>query len=61
MPSRPFAEIIHMLGTGEKVEFLSVAVEMAQGGAIGIMIDAPYWRPDLPPSIGKATDAVKCA
>jgi hypothetical protein len=35
------------LGTGEQ-GFLSEAIEMAYRGAIGIMIDAPYWRPDLP-------------
>jgi hypothetical protein len=31
---------------------------MAQGGAIGIMIDAPYWRPDVPPpSKGKEAES----
>lgn len=46
----PFAAIVYMhWGQGNKSEFLSEAVEMAQRGAIGIMIDAPYWRPDVPP------------
>lgn len=45
-----FAAIVYMhWGQGNKGEFLSEAVEMAQRGAIGIMIDAPYWRPDVPP------------
>jgi hypothetical protein len=54
----PFAAIIYMhWGQGNKGEFLSEAVEMAKGRAIGIMIDAPYWRPDLPPpSKGKETE-----
>jgi dienelactone hydrolase len=46
----PFPAIVYMhWGQGNKEEFLSEAVEMAQRGAIGIMIDAPYWRPDVPP------------
>lgn len=47
----PFAAIIYMhWGQGNKSEFLSEAVAHAyMGGAIGIMIDAPYWRPDVPP------------
>ncbi len=46
----PFPAIVYMhWGQGNKGEFLSEAVEMAQRGAIGIMIDAPYWRPDVPP------------
>lgn len=46
----PFAAIIYMhWGQGNKDEFLSEAVEMAHQGANGIMIDAPYWRPDVPP------------
>src|SRR5215469_1741247 len=46
----PFAAIVYMhWGQGNRGEFLSEAVEMAQRGAIGIMIDAPYWRPDVPP------------
>ena len=46
----PFPAIVYMhWGQGNKGEFLSEAVEMAQRGAIGIMIDAPYWRADVPP------------
>lgn len=46
----PSAAIVYMhWGQGNKGEFLSEAVEMAQSGAIGIMIDAPYWRPGVPP------------
>jgi hypothetical protein len=46
----PFPAIIYVhWGQGNKGEFLSEAVEMAQRGAIGIMIDPPYWRPDVPP------------
>ena len=48
----PFAAIVYMhWGQGNRGEFLSEAVEMAQRGAIGIMIDAPYWRPDVPPPV----------
>jgi dienelactone hydrolase len=44
-----FAGIVYMhWGQGNKGEFLSEAIEMAYHGAIGIMIDAPYWRPDVP-------------
>ena len=47
----PFAAIIYMhWGQGNRGEFLSEAVNLAVNGhAIGIMIDAPYWRPDVPP------------
>lgn len=46
----PFAAIVYMhWGQGNRGEFLSEAVEMAHRGAIGIMIDAPYWRSDVPP------------
>jgi dienelactone hydrolase len=46
----PFPAVVYMhWGQGNKGEFLSEAVEMAQLGAIGIMIDGPYWRPDVPP------------
>ena len=46
----PFPAIVYMhWGQGNKGEFLSEAVEMARRGALGIMIDAPYWRPDVPP------------
>jgi len=47
----PFAAIIYMhWGQGNKGEFVSEAVDMAARGSIGIMIDAPYWRPDVPPA-----------
>ena len=52
MPSGkgPFAAIVYMhWGQGNKGEFLSEAVDMAQRGVIGLMIDAPYLRPDVPP------------
>jgi dienelactone hydrolase len=46
----PFPAIVYMhWGQGNKSEFLSEAVAMAQRGAAGIMIDAPYWRLDVPP------------
>ena len=47
----PFAAIVYMhWGQGNRGEFLSEAVNLAvTGHAIGIMIDAPYWRPDVPP------------
>lgn len=54
-----FAAVVYMhWGQGNKTEFLSEAVKMAQRGAIGIMIDAPYWRPDVPPPAkGKEAEA----
>jgi len=46
----PFAAIVYMhWGQGNKGEFLSEAVEMSHRGVIGVMIDAPYWRPEVPP------------
>jgi dienelactone hydrolase len=46
----PFPAIVYMhWGQGNRGEFLSEAVEMARRGAVGIMIDALYWRPDVPP------------
>src|SRR5215469_13334231 len=45
-----FPAIVYMhWGQGNRGEFLSEAVERARRGAVGIMIDAPYWRPDVPP------------
>jgi dienelactone hydrolase len=44
-----FAGIVYMhWGQGNKGEFLSEAIEITHHGAIGIMIDAPYWRPEVP-------------
>jgi dienelactone hydrolase len=46
----PFPAIVYMhWGQGNRSQFLSEAVTMAQRGAVGIMIDAPYWRLDVPP------------
>jgi|SRR5215469_5259212 len=59
MPSGkgPFAAIVYMhWGQGNKGEVLSEAVDMAQLGVIGLMIDAPYLRPDVPPP-AKAKEA----
>lgn len=56
----PFAAIIYMhWGQGNKGEFLSEAVDMAARGlAVSIMIDAPYWRPDVPrPAKGKEAES----
>lgn len=45
----PFGGIVYMhWGQGNKSEWLSEGVEMAKRGAVCIMIDAPYWRPDVP-------------
>ena len=55
----PFAATVYMhWGQGNRGEFLSEAVEMARRGAIGIMIDAPYWGPDVPqPAKGKEAES----
>lgn len=46
----PFAGILYMhWGQGNKSEWLAEGVEMAKRGAVCIMIDAPYWRPEVPP------------
>lgn len=45
----PFGGIVYMhWGQGNKGEWLAEGVEMAKRGAVSIMIDAPYWRPDVP-------------
>jgi dienelactone hydrolase len=45
----PFGAIVYMhWGQGNKSEWLAEGVEMAKTGAVCIMIDAPYWRPDVP-------------
>ena len=44
----PFGGIVYMhWGQGNRGEFLSEGVEMAKRGAVCIMIDAPYWRPEV--------------
>jgi len=35
-------------GQGNRSEFLSEALEMTRLGAVSILIDAPFWRPDVP-------------
>ena len=46
----PFGGILYMhWGQGNRGEWLAEGVEMAKRGAVCIMIDAPYWRPDVPP------------
>jgi len=47
----PFAGIVYMhWGQGNKSEWLAEGVAMAKRGALSVMIDAPYWRPDVPPA-----------
>ena len=44
----PFAGIVYMhWGQGDRTEFLSEGVLLAKRGAISLMIDAPYHRPDI--------------
>lgn len=44
----PFAGILYMhWGQGDRTEFLSEAVLLAKKGAVSLMIDAPYHRPDI--------------
>jgi dienelactone hydrolase len=44
----PFAGVVFMhWGQGDRTEFLSEAVLLAKAGAISLMIDAPYHRPDV--------------
>lgn len=44
----PFAGVVFMhWGQGDRTEFLSEAVLFAKAGAISLMIDAPYHRPDV--------------
>jgi dienelactone hydrolase len=45
----PFCAIVYMhWGQGSKSEWLAEAVEMAKRGAVSLMIDAPYLRPNVP-------------
>jgi dienelactone hydrolase len=47
----PFAGIVYMhWGQGNRSEWLAEGVEMGKRGAVSVMIDAPYWRPDVPPA-----------
>lgn len=44
----PFAGIVYMhWGQGDRTEFLSEALVVAKRGAVSLMIDAPYHRPDV--------------
>jgi dienelactone hydrolase len=46
----PFGAILYMhWGQGNKSEWLAESVEMAKRSVVCIMIDAPYWRPGVPP------------
>jgi dienelactone hydrolase len=45
-------------GQGNKSEFLSEALEMSRRGAVSIMIDAPFLRPDVP-AVQPLVEAVK--
>ncbi len=46
----PFGAILYMhWGQANKTEWLAEGVEMAKRGAVCLMIDAPYWRPEVPP------------
>jgi len=50
----PFAGIVYMhWGQGNKSEWLAEGVEMARRAALSVMIDAPYWRPDVPSPTSK--------
>lgn len=43
----PFAAVLFMhWGQGDRTEFLSEALRYAKSGAVSLMIDAPYHRPD---------------
>ena len=45
----PFAAVVFVhWGQGDRTEFLSEALLYAKGGAISLLIDAPYRRPDYP-------------
>jgi dienelactone hydrolase len=46
----PFAALVYMhWGQGNKSEWLAEGVEMAKRGAVSLMIDAPYLRPNAAP------------
>jgi dienelactone hydrolase len=45
----PFAAIVYLhWGGGDRGEFLDEAVDLAQQGAAGLLVDAPWNRPDDP-------------
>ncbi len=51
----PFAGIVSMhWGQGNKSEWLAEGLAMARHGAVSVMIDAPYLRPDVPPDTTSA-------
>ena len=55
----PFGAIVYLhWGGSDKSEFLSEALDWAKRGvAVGLMIDAPYWRADVPqPSSDKRAE-----
>jgi dienelactone hydrolase len=46
----PFGGIVYMhWGQGDRTEFLSEAVLLGKRGAVSLLIDAPYHRPDAEP------------
>jgi dienelactone hydrolase len=48
----PFAAVVYAhMGGSDRTEFLSEAVDLAPGGVVSLMIDAPYLRPDPPPAL----------
>ncbi len=54
----PFGGIVYMhWGQANKTEWLAEGVEMAKRGAVSIMIDAPYWRPEVPPASNATAEA----
>jgi fermentation-respiration switch protein FrsA (DUF1100 family) len=47
----PFAGVVFLhWGMGDRSEFLEEALGLAQRGAYGLLLDAPWLRPDNPPS-----------
>jgi len=44
----PFGGIVYAhWGQGNRSEWLSESIEMAKRGALSVMIDAPFWRPEV--------------
>lgn len=50
-------EFVHW-GQGDRTEFLNEAFLYAKGGAISLLIDAPFNRPDWPSRIASPVTAV---